>query len=440
MQPTIQPTHAAIRELWRSSKVYRLALIAALVLAILRLAAHAAALADPASGEIGADLQTYLKAAASFAQRQPLYPSGWLENINFYQYSPAYALAFLPFARLPLVVTLVIHTLLHLGAYWLMYTTWKRIFAALHLPAAQGALALTLPAWLLFTAFWGDLIYLNIYILTACLASLLIEAILHQRFGWSLLWLSLILQVKPHWAFAAALPLLLGQRRFFLRLLGAAIGVYLGVFALCLLAGGPAYVAGQYADYYRLLGQMSANFPWRGPSQGFIGYNHSVKQVFVFLTGVTPTTLLLADGIKVLLLVPLIILCLRCILRPPNCTALQAPELALELLFALYLGAFIWLDMVWELSLGVVILAYLLSVTRPALNRSVLWAVFIPYVLVDLWQLISYVAFGAEIFIQDAYLASDYSIYLPVILIVLLTFYIALIARLWQRQPQPRNV
>ncbi len=70
---------------------------------------------------------------------------------------------------------------------------------------------------------------LNIYILLALQATLLIDAVLRERLGWALLWLSLILQTKPMWAFAAAVPLLLGRYRFFLRLVGGAVAIYVGV-------------------------------------------------------------------------------------------------------------------------------------------------------------------------------------------------------------------
>ena len=83
---------------------------------------------------------------------------------------------------------------------------------------------------MLFTTFWNDLAYLNVYIFMALLATLLIDAILCERLGWSVLWASIILQIKPQWAFAVAVPLLLGRYRFFARLLVLIIVAY-GVIA-----------------------------------------------------------------------------------------------------------------------------------------------------------------------------------------------------------------
>jgi len=58
-------------------------------------------------------------------------------------------------------------------------------------------LAWLLPVWLVFAQFWSDLGYLNVYVLMALLATLFIDALLDERLGWSLVWVSIILQIKP---------------------------------------------------------------------------------------------------------------------------------------------------------------------------------------------------------------------------------------------------
>ena len=103
---------------------------------------------------------------------------------------------------------------------------------------------------------------------------------------------------------------------------------------------------------------------------------------------------------------------------------------ALALVFALYLGALIWLDMVWELSLGVVIFAYLLATTEQKQVRVWLWILFGPYALLDIWRFISYRALGDAALYSGAYVITDPLIYIPWIMMVLLVFYAMLLSKL----------
>ncbi len=303
-------------------------------------------------------------------------------------------------------------------------------------PCAERWLAWTLPVWSVYAAFWGDLAYLNIYMIVALLATLLIEAVMNEQLGWSAFWLVLILQVKPHWAFAALVPLLLGRRAFFLRLAGAALLGYLASILVTVLVSG-GYGWQQYQAYVEFLPRLSAAFPWRGPESGFLGYNHSVKQVLVFWLGTGSGVRAVADVLKLLLLLPLAAIALSTALRPSNRAPWQDGVLFLDLCFALYLGAFIWLDMVWELSLGIVVFVYLLATLAGWVEKSLVWAFFLLYALLDLWQIASYLAFGSQILIQDAYIATDPSIYAPVILFLILIFYVMLVRRLWPVAIQP---
>ena len=86
--------------------------------------------------------------------------------------------------------------------------------------------AWTLPVWIIFSAFWGDLAYLNIYVITALCCTLLIEAILAERLGWALVWASLLLPTKPYLVFPLIIPLILGRPRFFWKLLVGTITAY----------------------------------------------------------------------------------------------------------------------------------------------------------------------------------------------------------------------
>jgi hypothetical protein len=249
----------------------------------------------------------------------------------------------------------------------------------------------------------------------------------------SLLWLSIILQIKPHWGFAAAVPLLLGRRRFFLKLVGWAVAIYLAVAGLAVWAVGPAYGYKQYGDYARFLANMRDYFPWRGPEARYLGYNHSIVQTVVYLFGISARTFRLATAIKVLFLVPLAAVGLRNLLRPAGCRGRECPRLALDLAFVLYLGVFIWLDMVWELSLGVALYAYLIATLRQRATKVLASVVFSIYALLDPLRLVSFglSMIGLDVVDPGPYILTDPNIYVPTIMISILVFYTVLIRRLW---------
>ncbi len=121
---------------------------------------------------------------------------------------------------------------------------------------------------------------------------------------------------------------------------------------------------------------------------------------------------------------------LKFLLRPLNKSGYEVPEIALAFTFALYLGAFIWLDMVWELSLGLVIFAFLLATTQQKSVRTLLWLLFAPYALLDIWRLVTYGVLGDSILYQDSYILTDPLIYVPWIMMVLLLFYGLLLQKL----------
>jgi hypothetical protein len=437
-----------LRHVWAGSRAYRIVLVAALVYALARLVVHGVYLAMmlcPSSGIMGGmpewtgaegqpmvpvDLQIYVDAAERFREHRPLYLRS--NRIEIYQYPPLYALAFIPFLFLPPVATVIIQSLLHVFAYLLLYLSWDRIFHSLGLERAQRVQAGTIPIWLVFSSFWSDLSYLNVYVIMALLSTLFIAALLKEQLGWSTLWLTLIVQIKPHWAFPAALPLLLGRYRFFLRLLALAALLGAIVVGTAMLVGGPRYVWEQHVDYVQFLPHVVEGFPWRSPDSDFLGYNHSIKQVIFYLFGVSSRSRRLATGIKTLLLAPLGIIGWRCLSRSRRTPLRRVPESALDLGFALYLGVFIWLDMVWEASLTIAIFAYLLSTLDRPLDRILTWVVFLPYALVDVWQVVSLGLFGMDVIAPGPYVLTDPSIYVPMIMIVILTFYVLLIRRAWR--------
>jgi hypothetical protein len=428
---------------WSHSRVFRSTLVIVVIYIILRLGIQVYYLSGSWSNEgpgqtepyIPIDLQEYLKAAQNFQMRQDLYLKGPFERVEFYQYAPSYALALIPFLRLTPAATVFLDTILHILAYILLYLCWGRIFYRLKLYQANELLAWTLPVWLIFSQFWGDLSFLNIYIFMSLFATLLIEAILYERLGWSLAWLSIILQLKPQWAFAAAIPLLLGQWRFFLKLIALAIITYGAIVGLMMFVAGPTYVWQQYTDYFQFLINMRDNFPWRGPDAPFLGYDHSILQTVFYWRGVSPNTLWLATSIKILLLAPLALVSIRHILRPVSHAGHNFPQFSLDIAFTLYLGAFIWLDIVWELSLGIVVFTYLLATSNQKAVRILIYIVFLSYALLDFWQVLSYLIFGSDIITSNGYVLTDPSIYVPLIMIVILVFYILMLKRLWIAVP-----
>ena len=429
-----------IKEHWSRSKSYRVLLILAVVYAVLRLAIQVFLFSDAmrpdavAEGvQVSADLQqSYIASAQHFQAREDLYLKGSLEHVEaHYLYSPAFAFFFAPVLLLPLQILLPLMLVLHVLAYGLLYIWWHRIFDRNHLAQAASQWARLLPLYLVFSVFWDDLSYMNTYIPIALCATFLIDAILQEKLGWASFWLgAVILPIKPHWAFALALPLLLGRYRFFFKLLVGAAVAYLIVAGTTILAGGVEYGIRQYQDYFGFLSRLSRDYPWWGPDRPFLGYNHSVLQIVLYYLGVSPANVRLATILKLILLLPLGWISLKFLRKPPDQPENEIPETALVLAFAFYLGAFIWLDMVWELSLGMVIFAYLLATTEQKATRVFLWVLFGPYALLDIWRLVSYMALGDEVLYEGAYVLTDPLIYIPWIMMVLLVFYAMLLMRL----------
>jgi hypothetical protein len=429
-----------IKAQWSASKIYRVLLVLAVIYVVLRLAIQVFLFSDALRPEavaegvqVSADLQqSYIASAQRFQARDDLYLKGSLEHVEaHYLYSPAFAFFFAPLLLLPLPILLPIMVVIHLLAYGLIYIWWGRIFEQNQLTNVAREWARLLPLYLVFSPFWDDLSYMNTYIIIALFATLAMDAILQEKLGWASLWLgAVILPIKPHWAFALALPLLLGRYRFFLKLLAGAVVAYLLVTGITIVAGGVEYGIRQYQDYFAFLSRLTQDYPWWGPDRPFLGYNHSILQIVLYLLGISAANMQLATILKLILLIPLGWISFRFLRHPSNRAGHEIPETALALVFAFYLGAFIWLDMVWELSLGIVIFAYLIATSKQRWTRALLWALFGPYALLDIWRLVSYMALGDDVLYEGAYVLTDPLIYVPWIMMVLLVFYAILIARL----------
>lgn len=430
----------SIRECWSTSKIYRAFLIAAVIYVGLRLVLQIILFADALRPEavaegvqISADLQqSYIASAQHFRDREDLYLSGSLEHVEaHYLYSPFFAWFFGPLLLIDLQILLPLILLFHIAAYILLYWWWDRIFRINNLGNVSKQWAYLLPMYLVFSPFWDDLAYMNTYIIIALFATLLIDAILQEKLEWAIFWLgAVILPIKPHWAFALALPIVLGRYKFFFKLLIGSILAYLAVAAITILAGSVEYGLRQYQDYFGFLARISHDYPWWGPDSPFLGYNHSIMQIVLYYLGVSPINMQIATIVKLVLLVPLGLVGLKFLLRPVRKPGYEVPEIALAFTFALYLGAFIWLDMVWELSLGLVIFAFLLATTQHKALRTILWLLFAPYALLDVWRLLTYIALGDSILYEGSYILTDPLIYVPWIMIVLLLFYGVLLQKL----------
>ncbi|MFP4344045.1 MAG: glycosyltransferase 87 family protein [Anaerolineales bacterium] len=442
---------AHFHEIWQRSRFFRIVLVLSVVYTVLRIMVQGGYLAMmlmPESGILGgvpewagaegpmvpADLQIYIDAAEHIRARQAIYLQGSLERLeDHYPYAPSFALAFTTFLWLSPPGIALVNTGLHFFAYLGMYVVWFRIFQQWGFNKCERLMIWTLPVWLLFSSFWTDLGYLNIYIIVALVGSLFIRAVISENLPLAVLWLALILQVKPHWAFALIVPLLLGRYRFFSKLLGLSVVAYLAIVAVVILIVGPEYGLQQHIEYVHFLGRLSDDFPWRTQSEGFIGYNHSIKQIVVYVLGLAPWSLFAATILKALLLVPLALVALRHLRRPLREPGWQVPQRALDLAFAFYLGAFIWLDMVWELSLGVPLFVYLLGTLERRASRTLVMVSFLPYALLDPWRVFSlvFLLLGWNVIAPGPYVLTDPAIYFPLIMLSILVFYILLLRRLW---------
>jgi len=132
----------------------------------------------------------------------------------------------------------------------------------------------------------------------ALAATALLEAMLKEKVWESILWLAVLLPIKPQWAFAAAIPLLSKQWRFLAKVIAGGLLAYLGTVLLTVAVAG-SYALEQYAAYVKFLQSIPITFFWNTLAvHGHIGYNNSIMQMVVFFTNNASYSTSLALGLK----------------------------------------------------------------------------------------------------------------------------------------------
>jgi len=362
------------------------------------------------------DLRIYLEAGSRLLQRENLYVAP-RADFGLYAYSPAFAVVLGLLTFLPYKLVWLADALLHIIIYWAIYWRWYMIFREQKLNSSAEMLIRLFPLWIIFTGLLYEIAYMNIYIFMAFIATLLLEAMLNQQIGKAILWLTILLLIKPQWAFALGIPFLLGQWRFLAKVIGGALLAYFAVLAVMMLFTGQ-YALQQYREYFQFLGSIPYTFPWNTMvKDGHVGYNNSIMQLVVFFTNNPTYSVIITTAIKILLSLPLIGIFWRYRRNAPQSTN---PSFLLEWAFALYLLAFLWLDVVTELTFGIVVFAYLLGNLPEQSSKNLARLVFLPYALTHLWitftGIVSFLAPLPDVII-------DPSLFIPFILIAMLGLY-----------------
>jgi hypothetical protein len=428
----MQGLSETLRQQWRNSNSFRVWTILAVIgsvinialVALLQLEIIAFEDAPPAN-----DLKIYLEAGNRFLQREDLYIAP-RPDFGLYAYSPTFAMLVSLLTFLPYKVVWIVDALLHIIIYWAIYWRWFTIFRQQRLDSAAEALVRLFPLWIIFTGLLYEIAYMNIYIFTAFVATLLIEAMLYQQTGKAILWLAVLLPIKPQWAFALGIPFLLGRWRFLAKVAIGGLLAYAAIFIVTTLITG-SYALQQYREYVQFLGSIPYTFVWNTLSKdGHIGYNNSIMQLVVFFTNNAPYSVGLPTAIKILLSLPLIAI----YWRVRRDAAQQAtPDFTLEWAFALYLLAFLWLDVVTELTFGIVIYTYLLGTLPSQRLKNIVRLVFLPYALTLIWITVTGIA---SFMLPLSDMIVDPSLFIPFILIATLGLY-GLV--LWQLRDRLRT-
>src|SRR5690349_4869481 len=294
---------AALRQQWRNSSSFRLWTILAVVGLVINLALTVLWQMELVSFDNtppANDLKIYLDAGHRFLQRENLYVAP-RPDFGLYAYSPAFAVILGLLTFLPYKLVWLADALLHIIIYWVIYWRWYAIFREQKINSAAEALIRLFPLWIIFTGLLYEIAYMNIYIFMALIATLLVEAMLNQQTGKAILWLSILSLIKPQWAFALGIPLLLGQWRFLAKVIGGALLAYFAVLAVMMLFTRQ-YALQQYREYFQFLGSIPYTFPWNTMAkEGHIGYNNSLMQLVIFFTNHSPYSVILTTVIKILL-------------------------------------------------------------------------------------------------------------------------------------------
>ncbi len=395
-------------------------LIFAILYALMRVPVHLATLAGVlptgSADWQGEDLGINLAAARRLAAREDLYHVGPQDRVELYHYSPLYAAACTPASQLPFAAVAVFHSLLTLASGVALYFLWRQLFGRWRMDRARAMLEALLPLWLIYGAFYGDLSFLNIYTILSLLATLLIYAVVEERLPLAVAVAWVILQAKPHWAFALGIPLLMGRWRFALRLWAWTLAAYISTALAWVLLAGWDYGLAQYRDYVDFLLGMSRNFYWGG-AEPSLGYNHSLLQIAYHAFGISPTVRAAAVAVKLLLEFPLALLAVRSMRRRWNAPSVD-PAAAVEMGWLLYLAAFLWLDVIWEVTLGIALFTWLVAELPVRREYHVATWLFVVYALQDVWMVAMYAAVGDRL--MEGYFWLDPATHVPVVMLALL--------------------
>lgn len=448
----------SVRRLFHDSLWYRLFLILALVLFLIRVGVHGVylttlyqpeahadifeGLEDDNTVMVPFDLEVYLTAARNVQLQKSIYPAPDFDDPMIYQYSPTFAWLISLFLWVPVPVLLSVISIVYIMGILGLFVLWMRVFNDFHLLKQRDTLIRLLPLWLLYSGFWSDLGYMNVYILICVLTTLLIYFVIQENLLPAVFVLVLILLIKPHFAFAAVIPIIFKRFRFFVRMVVGAVFGYFLISGITILIVGPDYGLDLYQAYYDFLIHLSSRFPYfAGGVNGLLGYNHSIKQVVNHYSSNAPWAHLVADIFKWVLLIPLLASLIEVFRKAEPEPIMKRPNLAISVAFLLYLGVFIWLDVVWELTFIIVVFIHLLSSEKQLLVRILMWVWFGLYALVDLWQLISLGLFGYDILAGGDFIRTDPYYYFPGLLVLLLIIYLVALSNLfrqvWQKQMDP---
>jgi hypothetical protein len=415
---TMLPFAEAVTQHWKASRRFRIGLIAAVCYFLLRLALSYGWQMGWLSMEdstLHTDLQLYWETGEKFRAHEDLYFAPQ-EDFSVFVYAPPFALLMSPLSYIPFSVLSTLYILLIIAAYAAIYWRWYGIFKRYGLESAAQQMIYLLPLWVVAQSIIYDINYLNVYTVMALLATLLIEAVLAENLSGALLCLVVILPIKPQWAFALALPFLLRHWRFGFKLLIGSVLVYAAVMGFTLLVGGPPYVLEQYGDYIHTVRSIPETFFWNQWEDAYIGYVHSLMQVMLFFFGESSSTLAAVTVVKVLLWLPLLWaawLMLRRRASPP-----PAAELV-EWVLVLYVGTFLLLDVMHEMTLGVVVyIVLLVTIQRRTIRRIMKWAI-LPCLLGDILSILTFAL----------YLPDPMNV-VPLVLIALLAAHTILVGRL----------
>jgi hypothetical protein len=425
----MQGLSETLRQQWRNSNSFRVWTILAIIgsvinialVVLLQLEVIAFEDAPPAN-----DLKIYLEAGERFLQRQDLYIAP-RPDFGLYAYSPAFAMLVSLLTFLPYKVVWIIDALLHIIIYWAMYQRWFTIFRQQGLDSAAKMLIQLFPLWIIFTGLLYEISYMNIYIFMAFFATLLLETMLYQQTGKAILWLAVLLPIKPQWAFALGIPFLLGEWRFLAKVVIGGLLSYTAIFIVTTLITG-SYALQQYREYIQFLGSIPYTFVWNTMSKdGHIGYNNSIMQLVMFFTNNAPYSVSLTTVIKILLSLPLIAIYWG---YRRHTKLVATAGFTLGWAFALYLLAFLWLDVVTELTFGILIFSYLLGTLPGQRLKNIARLVFLPYALTLIWITVTGIT-SFMVPLPDVII--DPSLFIPFILIATVGLYGLTLWQLWNK-------